>query len=184
MRLSSALLTVCGLLSLSSHAAAIAHSPQAINRRLLQAEREVQRKGALLRRFTAQESQPNGAVDASNTTGEFPEQWFTQPLDHFSKGSPVFKQRFWVNRRHYVSGNNGPVIVLDGGETSGEDRLPFLDTGIVDILAQATGGVGVVLEHRYVRAKLDPHRHPGDFLPFHLFFRSYYGQLISVFRSV
>jgi hypothetical protein len=30
-----------------------------------------------------------------------------------------------------------------------QDRLPFLDTGIVDILARATGGVGVVLEHRY-----------------------------------
>lgn len=41
------------------------------------------------------------------------------------------------------------MIVLDGGETSGEDRLPYLDTGIVDILAEATGGVGVVLEHRY-----------------------------------
>ena len=37
---------------------------------------------------------------------------------------------------------------LDGGETNGYDRLPFLDTGIVDILAKATGGVGVVLEHR------------------------------------
>ncbi|RXW17807.1 hypothetical protein EST38_g8048 [Candolleomyces aberdarensis] len=39
--------------------------------------------------------------------------------------------------------------VLDGGETSGEDRLPFLDTGIADILAKSTGGIGVVLEHRY-----------------------------------
>lgn len=44
------------------------------------------------------------------------------------------------------------MIVLDGGETSGEDRLPYLDTGIVDILAEATGGVGVVLEHRYYGA--------------------------------
>lgn len=39
--------------------------------------------------------------------------------------------------------------MLDGGETSGEDRLPYLDTGIVDILTAATGGVGIVLEHRY-----------------------------------
>lgn len=30
-----------------------------------------------------------------------------------------------------------------------QDRLPFLDTGIVDILASATNGLGVVLEHRY-----------------------------------
>ena len=56
-------------------------------------------------------------------------------------------QRYWVNKRHYRLG--GPVFVLDGGETSGADRLPFLDTGIVDILAEATNGVGIVLEHRY-----------------------------------
>lgn len=41
------------------------------------------------------------------------------------------------------------MFVLDGGETSGEDRLPFLDTGIADILPKATGGIGIVLEHRY-----------------------------------
>ena len=49
------------------------------------------------------------------------------------------------------------VIVLDGGETSGEDRLPFLDTGIVEILARATGGIGVVLEHRYYGTCFQPH---------------------------
>jgi hypothetical protein len=38
---------------------------------------------------------------------------------------------------------------LDGGETSVTDRLPYLDTGIVDILANATNGLGVILEHRY-----------------------------------
>ena len=49
--------------------------------------------------------------------------------------------------RHYQAG--GPVIVLDSGESSGTERLPYLDTGIVDILANATGGLGIVLEHRY-----------------------------------
>ena len=44
------------------------------------------------------------------------------------------------------------MIVLDGGETSGKNRIPFLDTGIVEILANATGGLGVVLEHRYYGA--------------------------------
>ncbi|KAG1889287.1 serine carboxypeptidase S28-domain-containing protein [Suillus subluteus] len=80
---------------------------------------------------------------------EFPDQWFTQPIDHFADSSDTFKQRYWINTRHYTPGSGGPVIVLDGGETSGEDRIPFLDTGIVEILARATGGVGIVLEHRY-----------------------------------
>ncbi|EIM81403.1 peptidase S28 [Stereum hirsutum FP-91666 SS1] len=82
----------------------------------------------------------------------FPQYNFTQPLDHFyGSTNGTFPQRYWVSTRHYTPGSNAtvPVIVLDGGETSGEDRLPYLDTGIVDILAEATGGVGVVLEHRY-----------------------------------
>ena len=80
---------------------------------------------------------------------EFPEQFFEQPVDHTDPSQGTFKQRYWINTRHYVPGSGGPVIVLDGGETSGEDRLPFLDTGIVEILTNVTGGVGVVLEHRY-----------------------------------
>lgn len=80
---------------------------------------------------------------------DFPEQFFEQPIDHADPSQGTFKQRYWVNTRHYVPGSVGPVIVLDGGETSGEDRLPFLDTGILEILTNATGGIGVVLEHRY-----------------------------------
>lgn len=82
---------------------------------------------------------------------EFPARHFKQPLDHFDGSvKHTFQQRYWVNDRHYTEG--GPVIVLDGGETSGEDRLPFLDTGILEILANATGGLGIVLEHRYYGA--------------------------------
>jgi hypothetical protein len=84
---------------------------------------------------------------------EFPAETFTQPLDHFyNSTNATFPQRFWVNSRHYEPRPGAPVIVIDGGETNGEDRLPFLDTGIADTLARATGGVGVVLEHRYYGA--------------------------------
>jgi hypothetical protein len=80
---------------------------------------------------------------------------FVQPLDHFDNSTDAtFAQRFWVNKRHYRPRPGAPVIVIDGGETSGEDRLPFLDKGIADILARATGGVGVVLEHRYYGASV------------------------------
>jgi hypothetical protein len=100
--------------------------------------------------FVVQHGQTVSVVTPEDDYPEFPEQYFTQPLDHFSnETTDTFGQRYWVNTRHYKSGMGGPVIVLDGGEITGEVRLPFLDTGIVDILAKATGGVGVVLEHRY-----------------------------------
>ena len=53
---------------------------------------------------------------------EFKERWFEQPLDHFSSSSRghTWRQRYWVNARHYKPGSRGPVIVLDTGETSGE----------------------------------------------------------------
>lgn len=59
----------------------------------------------------------------------------------------TFNLRYWFDASHYQQG--GPVIVLQSGETSGVGRLPFLQKGIISILAQATGGLGVILEHRY-----------------------------------
>jgi len=149
MRLSLAFLGLYGLLCLSLDVVALAHSPQAINFKLLR--QRTQRASSHSVLFTVQGSQPNGPVIVSDATEEFPEQWFTQPVDHFTPDSPTFRQRYWVNKRHYVPDTNAPVIVIDGGETSGEDRIPFLDTGIADILVKATGGIGVVLEHRCVR---------------------------------
>ncbi|SCV58863.1 related to serine protease [Fusarium fujikuroi] len=76
------------------------------------------------------------------------------PVDHFhneTKYEPhsdkKFPLRYWFDAQHYRAG--GPVIILASGETSGEDRIPFLQHGILKMLANATGGVGVILEHRY-----------------------------------
>lgn len=61
---------------------------------------------------------------------KYPAQYFEQPLDHFDVSvNQSFRQRYWVDDRFYRAG--GPVIVLDGGETSGANRLPFLDHGIL-----------------------------------------------------
>lgn len=100
------------------------------------------------------ETVPTGTVrlETAVTAASFPQYNFTQPLDHFIDTGFVFNQRYWVSDRHYQPG--GPVVVLDGGETSGEDRLPYLDTGIVDILTSATNGLGVILEHRYYGASI------------------------------
>lgn len=91
--------------------------------------------------------EPGDDTSLQTLAASFPQFNFTQPLDHFVDTGFTFPQRYWVSTRHYKSG--GPVIVLDGGETSGAGRLSFLDTGIVDILANATNGLGIVLEHRY-----------------------------------
>ncbi|PIL22459.1 hypothetical protein GSI_15147 [Ganoderma sinense ZZ0214-1] len=131
--------------------------PQAVNLWKLQnarAHSRPQAQGSLLvqEQDYSQIQTQVGNDEKDALRGKFPEHWFSQPLDHFSGDGQLtetWRQRYWINTRHYVPGENTPVIVIDGGETSGEDRLGFLDTGIADILARATGGIGVVLEHRY-----------------------------------
>lgn len=118
---------------------------QGVNLRRLAEKSRSARSSA---KFTVQHD--GSAYEQRPRYPEFKEQWFEQPLDHFSHDTKdTFKQRYWVNTRHYNASVGGPVFVLDGGETSGAGRLPFLDTGIMDILARATGGIGIVLEHRY-----------------------------------
>ena len=73
---------------------------------------------------------------------------FTQPLDHFDESNPfTFEQHYWVNSRFYKPG--GPVILLEGGESPGILRVPYISTGVAAKLANATGGLAMVLEHRY-----------------------------------
>ncbi|KAL2012780.1 hypothetical protein VTN00DRAFT_305 [Thermoascus crustaceus] len=84
----------------------------------------------------------------------YPVHTISVPIDHFhneSKYEPhsdgTFDLRYWFDASYYEPG--GPVIVLAAGETSGSDRLPYLQKGILAQLSQATNGIGVVLEHRY-----------------------------------
>lgn len=76
------------------------------------------------------------------------------PIDHFFNESQYephsngyFQLRYWFDATYYKKG--GPVIMLEGGEDSGSDRLSYLQKGIVAELAQATNGIGVILEHRF-----------------------------------
>ncbi|KAI4139518.1 MAG: hypothetical protein L6R39_006254, partial [Caloplaca ligustica] len=84
----------------------------------------------------------------------YPEHNISVPIDYFrneTKYEPhsngTFPLRYWFDASYYKDG--GPVIVLQSGETDGTGRLPFLQKGILHQLAQATNGIGVVLEHRY-----------------------------------
>ncbi len=58
-----------------------------------------------------------------------------------------FNLSYWFDASFYKLG--GPVIVLQGGETSGTDRLQYLQKGMIHELAAVTHGIAVVLEHRY-----------------------------------
>jgi len=46
---------------------------------------------------------------------------FEQPISHFDPSvNGTFCHRYWADAQYYQPG--GPVFLLDGGETSGEDR--------------------------------------------------------------
>ncbi|KAL8748066.1 MAG: hypothetical protein Q9190_000151 [Brigantiaea leucoxantha] len=77
-----------------------------------------------------------------------------QPIDHFPDNpryaphtNATFKQRYFFDSSYYQPG--GPVYLYIGGETSGESRFSNLQTGIIQILMEATNGLGVILENRY-----------------------------------
>ncbi|KAF1955060.1 hypothetical protein CC80DRAFT_493402 [Byssothecium circinans] len=76
------------------------------------------------------------------------------PLDFFPNESryephlnTTFNLRYFFDAQYYKPG--GPIFVLLSGETSAVNRLNFLQKGIVNQVAKATHGIGVILEHRY-----------------------------------
>jgi len=79
---------------------------------------------------------------------------FSVPVDHFhneTKYEPhsddFYDMRYWIDDTYYKPG--GPVILIASGELTSVLRLPYLDQGIGKILAEATNGLAVLLEHRY-----------------------------------
>lgn len=79
------------------------------------------------------------------------------PINHFSNDSKydpdldgTFNLRYWFDSTYYKEG--GPVIVILAGELDATVRLPRFGNGIAKILAEATGGISVLLEHRYYGA--------------------------------
>lgn len=84
----------------------------------------------------------------------YPAHNLSVPIDHFHNdfmyephSSGTFDLRYFFDATYYKAG--GPVFVLESGEDTATDRLSYLQKGIVHQLAEATGGIAVVLEHRY-----------------------------------
>ncbi|KAF2502375.1 extracelular serine carboxypeptidase-like protein [Lophium mytilinum] len=77
-----------------------------------------------------------------------------QPIDHYPHSDrykphtkDTFKQRYVFDATYYKPG--GPVYLYIGGETDLASRFSNLETGIIQILMEATNGLGVILENRY-----------------------------------
>lgn len=84
----------------------------------------------------------------------YPEYNFTMPVDHFhneSRYAPhtnaTFENRYWLDTSYYVEG--GPVIVNALGEDNVYPDFPWLQKGLVQELANATGGVALLWGQRY-----------------------------------
>ncbi|KIV95276.1 hypothetical protein PV10_02949 [Exophiala mesophila] len=95
-----------------------------------------------------------GALDDNGRPTNYTAYEFDQLIDHFQNSSRyapntngTFKQRYYYDNTYYQPG--GPVFLYIGGETSGPSRFSNLQTGIIQILMNATNGLGVILENRY-----------------------------------
>lgn len=95
-----------------------------------------------------------GPIGQNGRPSTYYSQNFTQLIDHFQNSSRyapntngTFNQRYWIDNSYYKSG--GPVFLYIGGEVAGESRFSNLQTGIIQILMNATNGLGIILENRY-----------------------------------
>ena len=93
-------------------------------------------------------------MKVADLSDRYPAHNFSVPVDHFPNdpkyephSDEKFPLRYWYDATYYKPG--GPVIVLAGGEVTADERLPFLEKGILHQLIEATNGLGVILEHRY-----------------------------------
>ncbi|KAJ2795670.1 hypothetical protein H4S07_006420, partial [Coemansia furcata] len=85
---------------------------------------------------------PVRAADSPKLTTPF---YFNQKTDHFGQSSSTFKQKIYINAQHYTYG--GPIYLLNSGETPASPS--YLSAGEPYTLAKATGGLLIIMEHRY-----------------------------------
>ncbi|KAJ2354022.1 hypothetical protein GGF43_003350, partial [Coemansia sp. RSA 2618] len=70
---------------------------------------------------------------------------FDQVIDHFGSNQTTFKQRVFINDKYYVPG--GPIYLFNSGETPASPA--YLSNGEPHTLSKATGGMLIIMEHRY-----------------------------------
>ncbi|KAL1860698.1 hypothetical protein Daus18300_009041 [Diaporthe australafricana] len=97
---------------------------------------------------------PQSPVLSTRQADTYPAHTIDQPIDHFPSDAryaphtnATFKQHYYFDSSYYKPG--GPVFLYIGGETDARNRFSNLETGIIQILMNATGGLGVIIENRY-----------------------------------
>lgn len=95
-----------------------------------------------------------GSLDDNGRPTNYTVYSFDQLIDHFpnvSRYEPhtnaTFSQKYVFDNTYYQPG--GPVFLYIGGETDLASRYSNLQTGIIQILMNATNGLGIILENRY-----------------------------------
>jgi hypothetical protein len=74
---------------------------------------------------------------------------FQQLIDHSNPSLGTFPQRYWWNSNYYA-GPGSPVVFFTPGEDAADFYTGYLtNVTISGQFAQAIGGAGVLLEHRY-----------------------------------
>lgn len=115
---------------------------------------DTRQRNTIAHHDTSHSSNVNTQITTQDLTNLYPPQTISVPIDHFHNSTlylphtnDTFSLRYFFDASYYKP--HGPVIVLQGGETSAVGRLPFLQKGILHDLIVATHGIGVVIEHRY-----------------------------------
>ena len=97
-----------------------------------------------------------GALGSNGRPTNYTVYAFDQLIDHFPNSSrydphtnATFSQKYVVDNTYFSGAANAPVFLYIGGETGLASRYSNLETGIIQILMNATGGLGVILENRY-----------------------------------
>ncbi|KAE8443392.1 hypothetical protein EG329_001951 [Mollisiaceae sp. DMI_Dod_QoI] len=92
----------------------------------------------------------NPAVPASQTHADaIIAGSFDQLIDHNNPSLGTFPQRYWYNIEFW-NGTGSPVIVFNPGELAADRFTGYLETGtLTGQYAEAVGGAGIVIEHRY-----------------------------------
>ncbi|TBU29166.1 peptidase S28 [Dichomitus squalens] len=74
--------------------------------------------------------------------------YFDQLVDHTDPTKGTFKQRYWHNYEFYEPG--GPIVLMTPGEESAKGFTGYLTNGTISgMIAQATKGSTIVIEHRF-----------------------------------